>query len=51
MLRISSQAMTLIENLKEIDLEELEKWFLEKSNQTIVGSGTITDFLIYKKQQ
>lgn len=51
MLRISSQATLLIENLKEIDLEELEQWFWEKSNQTIVGSATITAYLMYKKQQ
>jgi len=50
-LRISDQAKVLLDNLKEIDLEDLEKWFYEESNQTIIGSATITNYLMDKRKK
>ena len=46
-LRYSKMAILLLENLEHIDIEKFEKWFLEESEQTAIGSATFTEYFIY----
>lgn len=48
-IRYSEQAKILLEHVTGIDMEDFEKWFLEESSQTIIGSATITNYLMDKR--
>jgi len=43
-LRFSAGAKALMPRLVEINLDHFEEWFLKQSTQTIVGSGTFTEY-------
>jgi len=47
--RYSAQAQNLLEIITYLDLEDFEDWFYNRSEQTIIGSSTITAYLSYKK--
>jgi len=50
-LRYSEQAKSLIPRLKGLNMADFEVWFLEKSAQTVIGSGTFTEYFMYLDKQ
>lgn len=50
--RYSKAADMLLEQMNEntaIDLVEMEHWFFTHSPQTVIGDGTISDYLMHLK--
>lgn len=46
-IRYSPQAMSLLGAIQDdkLDIDNFEKWFIEKSPQTVIGGATILDYL------
>ena len=49
--RYSTQAITMLENMTDVDLEELENWVFNESAFGIIGAEHITHFIITNKKK